>query len=122
MRRFVRIDAGVLDQNFLSGCRALPRSIDKEKSCRFLTIEPGIDVSSTGNFKFLKPRNLSQSGHNLFRNFAWSLTQLFGQFKTQRQSIFAQPDIRRLVNHNPGQFNVILPLQKVADALDKLLL
>jgi hypothetical protein len=65
---------------------------------------------------------LAQSGNNFFRDLAWRLAQLLGKFKAQRQRVFTQADVRRLVHHDPWQFHIILPLQKVANALDKLLL
>src|SRR5450432_2075430 len=88
----------------------------------FLAVDPGIDVSGAGDLKFLKPWNLAQSRHNLFRDLTGRFAQLLGQLKAQRQRVLAQPDVGRLIDHDPRQLNVILPLQQVTNALDKLLL
>src|SRR5258708_34210900 len=105
VRGLVGIDAGVLHQNFLSSGRALPFGrpwprIRLQKQTRSLqAIEPGIDVSRSGDFKLFKSRDLAQSCDDLFPDLARRLAQLLGQLKAERQRVLAQPDIGLLVGY-----------------------
>jgi hypothetical protein len=86
------------------------------------TAEPGIDVACSRNLKSPETLNLPQPRYDLFRDLPGRLAQLLCQLEAQRQSVLTQPNIRRLVNHDPGQIKIVLPLEQVANPLTELLL
>src|SRR5215471_17292935 len=119
----VGIDAGVFDQNFLrSGWSLLVGSFRQKQLCCAGAIQAGIDVSSPGNLKFRKPRHVAQCGDDLLSDLAWRLAQLLCQLKAERQRVFPQADIRRLIYHDSRQVQIVLLLQNLADALNELML
>ena len=96
-------------------------AIEQQSRC-FFPVDPSVDVTCARDFKFFKARHLAEPGNHLLCDLAWRLAQLLGQLKAQRQCIFTQTDVGRLIDHNARQFHIILLLQEVSNALGKLLL
>src|SRR5689334_9106525 len=80
MGRLVRVNAGMLNQYFLSAgrsffcrttfCRTAFCGTIEQKPGRFHPVEPRIDVSRSGDLKLFKACNLAQPCHYLLRDLA----------------------------------------------------
>src|SRR5258708_36409086 len=85
-------------------------------------VEAGVDVSGARDFKLLEAGDLSHRRNDLFRDLSGRLAQLFCQLKTERQSVFTQLNVGRLVDDDARQFRVIEPLQQSAHVFSQLFL
>ena len=117
VRGFIRIDAGVLDQN-LAGWNCGRRFlIGGQRSRKTFPLHPGIDVARARDFELLEAFHRANAGDDLLGNLARSLAQLFGKFKRQRQRILSQFDLGRLLDHDFGEIQAVGALQKSAHLL-----
>ncbi len=71
---------------------------------------------------FSKPSGSGKCGDDLFGNLARRLAQPLCQLKRQRQGELAQFDLRRLLDDNVGQFDLILVAEKRPNRCRQLLL
>ena len=110
MRSLVRIDAGVLNQNFAGGHFGRGFVIAYQRCSDCGTINAGIDVARSGNFKFFKALDWANTRNNLFRNFSGSLSKLLRQLKSEGQRKLAEFHLRRLFDDDSFQFQAILPV------------
>jgi hypothetical protein len=60
---------------------------------------------------------LADTGNNVFRNLAWGLPELLGQFKSQRQRVLTHLHLRWLLDDNVWLVYVVGALQKLAHVL-----
>ncbi len=74
-------------------------------------------VSRARYFKIIKALNRANSRGNFLGNFARSFAKFFRQFESQRQGIFSELHIRRLLDHNSFQLNVVSSEQKIPNML-----
>ena len=82
-------------------------------------IQPRIDVARACDFKADEPVNPAHRTHYLFGNLARSLPQLASQLECQRKRIFAELDLRRLFDHDIGDFDLVQLAQHRAQSLFK---
>src|SRR5207253_3633373 len=70
-----------------------------------------VNVPSARHLKFLKARNRTDPGNNLFGNLARRLAKFSSKFKSDRQRILAKFDFRRLFHDDVGYFQVVSTTQ-----------
>src|SRR5713226_4775953 len=85
-------------------------------------VEAGVDVSGARDFKLLEAGNLAHGRNDLFRDLSGRLAQLLRQLKTQRQSVFTQLNVGRLVDNDARKLGVVEPLQQRAHVFGQLFL
>ena len=73
----------------------------------------------TSDLEFFKARNRTDSGDDLFGNFARSLAQLPSEFESKRQRILAKFDFRRLLDDDVRVFQAVSATQKFAQMFDQ---
>ncbi len=97
MRRFVGIDAGMFDERTNAG---VDRRLRRRGNCRYCraSIQPRVDVAGAGDLEASKTVNRADLGDELFGNFLGGLFQPPREFEGQRQRIFAEFDLRRLLD------------------------
>ena len=83
----------------------------------FCSIQPRIDVTRAGNFKGAEAIERSERGDDLLRDDLGSLAQLAGQFICNRRGQFAKLKLRRNLQRNGCQFQIVLRLQNFAEML-----
>ena len=125
MRRFVRVDRGVLHQN-LAGVRRRHRCFRStdDLARRRCALDSGIDVTRSGDFEASESLWRRQFSNDLFGDLAGSLAQTLRQLKAERQSILAHLGLGRLLDHNVQKIDVlkfdpVLAAQKIAEVLDE---
>ncbi len=130
VRRLVRIDAGVLDENlafdvgssftFVTRTIALVplasdlRSLFALKAC--------IDVASAGHFELREALGQRHGGDNLFGDLARCLAKLLRQLKRKRHGKLAHLDLGRRINHDVLKFDLVLLVEEFAYMLSQLFL
>jgi hypothetical protein len=78
-----------------------------------------IDVAAARHLEFLKAGNRADPGDDLFGNLARSLAQLAREFESERQRVLAKFDLRRLLDNDVRDFQVVSATQKLAQMLDQ---
>jgi hypothetical protein len=123
VRRLVGIDAGVLDQNLPADvsstlARMAGGRLSFARGQRFggrVALQAGVDVSRAGDFKLLETLGQRKLSDNLFGNLARRFAQAFGQLEGERQSELAHLDVRRLIDDDDGQVDIVFRAQEGAD-------
>src|ERR1700690_1507769 len=115
----VGVNTGVLDQNLACWNIDLRFFIGSESAGKLFGLDPGIDVASPGKLQLLKTIDQPNAGQDFFSNLPGWLAQLLGQFKGKGQSILAEFDPGRLLDHNLRQVEIVAAAQKVAYLLGK---
>jgi hypothetical protein len=117
VRRFVGINACVLDKNFARG-RVTPRIlISGQRSRKLGPIHASIDVSSASNLKLLESLDRPDPTNDFFRNLARSFPQFLRQVECQWKRIFPKLNLRRLLDHDFFYVQTIAAPQKFAHVL-----
>src|SRR5208282_2701270 len=119
VRGFVRINAGVFDQNLAGWNVGLRFFIGSERGGENLALQSGIDVACPSKLQLLKPLDQSNGRNDLFGNLPRRLAQLLGQLKGKWQRIFAKFHSRRLLDDDLRQVETVAALQKLAYLLGK---
>jgi hypothetical protein len=120
--RFIGIDAGVLDQcvQALGGWRHI--EADRVGIDGGSAVEPGVDVSGAGDFEGSDAGDWTQGRDDLLGNFARSLAQTARQLEGQRRGVFAEGEVRRLLQHKGVDLDLIQTAERGAQARFELLL
>jgi hypothetical protein len=114
VRRFIGVDAGVLDQpKSRTADIGVPIGRDCANCSRAVQLD--VQISRSGDFNRRDAGKLIESRvqlcSELRRNCARRLAKSLGQFKCDRQSKFAQRNIRRLLHRELRQGNVVFAEQ-----------
>src|SRR5579859_3733401 len=120
MRRFVGINAGVLDQHLLPTSLFLGSPPGGQLLGKGAATNANVDIARPSNLEFLDARNLADFSNNLFGDLARSLAKLLSQLEGQRQGILSQGHIGGLGNYDVFDVKLVLPPQEGANVLDKL--
>src|SRR5947209_7492615 len=99
MRGFVRVNTGVLYENFVFAPGDL-RLTREHLPHKFSSIEPGVDVPGTCNFKQPEAWHDSQSCDHFFSGLARWLAQSLRQLECKWQRKLAKRNLRGLLNHD----------------------
>ena len=86
---------------------ALSFFIGSESGGKLFALDPRIDVAGPGKFQLLKTIDRPNVGNDFFSNLPGWLAQLLGQFKGKGQSILAEFDPGRLLDHNLRQVEIV---------------
>ena len=121
MGGFIGIDAGVLDQDFVFTLD-LVRRWREHLAHEFATIEARVDVSSAGYFKRLYAGNVSQSGYEFLRRLPRRLAQALRQIEGNGQGVLAKRDLRRLLDDDILEIELMVVTQPTTDTFGKNLL
>src|SRR5271157_4099401 len=130
MRGLVGIDAGVLDENLASHIRRALCGVVSygeggfggECAGSLSAGESGVDVPGTGNLELCESFGKRHLRDDLFRNLARRLPKLLGEFKWKRHGELAHLDLRRLVDGNVCQVDLVPPAEKFSYVDAKLFL
>src|SRR5580692_808672 len=110
----VRIDAGVLDQNFARrniGRRILAGDQDCGHGC---AVDAGVQISGAGDFELVDTFDCAEACNNFFRDFARGLAQFLRQLKGERQRVFTELDLGRLFDDDGLEFETVGATQESA--------
>ena len=102
MGSFIRIDVGVLDDDFPAGARRLTLFAAQQRRAIRAAIEADIDVAVAGHFHRRHPGNLTDRLHQLFGNLLRRLFQALRQLKRDRDRYFAKRPLPRLFQRKSG--------------------
>ena len=129
MRCFIGIDAGMFDEHFaggnirgrrsICGRTASERKIGGERRGQLGAAYANVDVPAAGHFKLLKAGNRADPGDDLFGNLARRFAKLPRKFESDRQRILAKFDLRRLLDDDVRDFQVVSAAQKLAQMIDQ---
>ena len=119
VRGLVGINAGVLNENLALGNIGLGLFISKERGGHLGALDAGVDVSSAGNLKLLETVYRADASDNLFGDLAGRFAQLLGELEGERHGVLAELDLRRLLDHDLGNVELVAAAQKIADMLGK---
>src|SRR5665213_2033090 len=122
VRGLVGIDAGMLHQRMKSR-RGTRRSLSASHSApSSSSIEPRVDVSGACYVKPGKPGEFAKCTDNLLGNHLGRLAQFAGQFKCNRARQLAKLQVRRNLQRNVFDVEIVLLLQYRAEMVAELLL
>ena len=122
VRRLVGIDAGVLDQRMQWLRRRGNLGADGIARDQRGAIQTRVDVSGAGHLKRRESGNGTERRDNLLGDLARGLAQLAGQLEGERRGVFAESQLRRLLEHDGLDFDLIKAAEHSAKALLQLLL
>src|SRR5229473_8229678 len=111
MRRFVGIDARVLDQHLAGGNVGGQGSIRGKRRSQLSAANADVDVPGARYLKFLEAWNRTDAGNDLLGNLARRLAKFLCELESQRQRILAKLDFRRLLDDDVRDFQVIRTTQ-----------
>src|ERR1019366_1467422 len=117
VRRLVGIDAGVLNQNLPGWDCGCGFFIGGQSCGQRIALYPRVDVSRSGDFQLFEAFDEAKPVDNFLRYLARSLAEFFGEFKGQRQRVFSQLDLGRLLDDNFGQIKTVGAAQEVPNVL-----
>src|SRR5579885_3502002 len=105
VRGFVWIDAGVLNQHlvFLLSFRRARKHLPHKGAA----IEPGIDVSGSCDLEFRETRNGTKLCNQLLCLFPRRFPQLLGQFEGKWKGVLTKSNLRRLLDDDVRQIEII---------------
>jgi hypothetical protein len=122
VRGFVGVDAGVLDER-VYGVRGRGDFASADDRLHGLAaVEAGVDVAGSGDLECRKAFDRAECSDDLFGDFARGFAELAGQFEGERQSVFTEGDLGRLLDRNLFGFDLVLTAQDGAKAFFELFL
>src|SRR5262249_19269712 len=103
VRRFVRIDAGVLDEDFLVRafrCSTSRACLPLRPLPKCATVEVGVQVSAASDLHARDTFDLTQGGSDFLGHLPRSFFQQLGQLKTHYRRRLAHIELGRAIQHN----------------------